>query len=143
MTCEFLFLAKNPIPVRCPIAGKYKFKQKGEMPFVSRILGGLTQSPRPNIRCMENISDFSVCDTEQREITIDQNYCLSVDHLGRPVDIYSNFHHFIRSSVRPAYYSNFYDHFFRRSRLQNEMRRLLEGEPEIVFNYLRSVGCLF
>ncbi|KAK7603866.1 hypothetical protein V9T40_003865 [Parthenolecanium corni] len=85
-----LLLAKNPIPIRCPIAGKYKFKQKGEMPFVSRILGGLTQSPRPNIRCMENISDFSVCDTEQREITIDQNYCLSVDHLGRPVDIYSD-----------------------------------------------------
>lgn len=59
------------------------------MPFVTRILGGVTQSPRPNINCKENISDFSVCDTEQKEIWIDENYCLSVDHLGRPIDIYS------------------------------------------------------
>lgn len=58
--------------------------------FVSfRILGGVTLSPRPNIYCKENISDFSVCDSEQKEIDIDENYCLSVDHHGKPVDIYS------------------------------------------------------
>lgn len=75
--------------IRCPVAGKYRFIQRGEVKFVTRILGGVTQSPRPNIYCKENISDFSVCDTEQKEIWIDENYCLSVDHLGRPVDIYS------------------------------------------------------
>lgn len=75
--------------MRCPVAGKYKFKQRGDMPFVTRILGGITQSPRPNINCKERISDFSVCDTEQKEIWIDESYCLSVDHLGRPIDIYS------------------------------------------------------
>ncbi|XP_065201413.1 uncharacterized protein LOC135832217 [Planococcus citri] len=85
-----LFLAKNPVPVPCPVAGKYKFKQRGDVPFVTRILGGVTQSPRPNIYCKENISDLSVCDTEQKEIWIDENYCLSVDHRGRPVDIYSD-----------------------------------------------------
>lgn len=52
------------------------------------ILGGVTLSPRPDIRCKQNISDFSVCGTDQKEIMIDENYCLSVDHLGRPVDIY-------------------------------------------------------
>lgn len=52
------------------------------------ILGGVTLSPRPDIRCKQNISDFSVCSTDQKEIAIDENYCLSVDHLGRPVDIY-------------------------------------------------------
>jgi hypothetical protein len=83
------FSAKNPVPVQCPIAGKYNFTQRGDVPFETRILGGVTLSPRPNTYCKENISDFSVCDTEQKEIAIDETYCLSVDHLGRPVDIYS------------------------------------------------------
>lgn len=60
------------------------------MPFETRILGGVTHSPRPGTYCKVNISDFSVCDQDQKEITIDENYCLTVDYLGRPVDIYSN-----------------------------------------------------
>ncbi|XP_012271106.1 uncharacterized protein LOC105694740 [Orussus abietinus] len=84
-----LFLAKHPVPVRCPIAGKYMFKQKGDVLFETRILGGVTLSPRPNVYCKQNISDFSVCDTDQKEIAIDETYCLSVDYLGKPVDIYS------------------------------------------------------
>ena len=32
---------------------------------------------------------LAVCDTDQKEITIDETYCWSVDHLGRPIDIYS------------------------------------------------------
>ncbi|XP_020295497.1 uncharacterized protein LOC109860657 [Pseudomyrmex gracilis] len=85
-----LFLAKNPVPVRCPVAGKYMFHQKGEVLFETRILGGVTKSPRPNIYCKQNISDFSVCGTDQKEIAIDETYCLSVDYLGKPVDIYSD-----------------------------------------------------
>jgi hypothetical protein len=85
------FTAKNPVPVQCPVAGKYNFTQRGDVPFETRILGGVTLSPRPNTYCKENISDFSVCDTEQKEIAIDETYCLSVDHLGRPVDIYSKY----------------------------------------------------
>lgn len=85
-----LFLAKNPVPVRCPIAGKFNFTQKGDALFETRILGGVTLSPRPNLYCKQNISDFSVCDTDQKEVTIDETYCLSVDYLGRPVDIYSD-----------------------------------------------------
>ncbi|XP_026473212.1 uncharacterized protein LOC113377199 [Ctenocephalides felis] len=85
-----LFLAKNPVPVRCPVAGKYNFTQRGDVPFETRILGGVTLSPRPNTYCKQNISDFSVCGTDQKEIAIDENYCLSLDHLGRPVDIYSD-----------------------------------------------------
>nr|XP_023029643.1 uncharacterized protein LOC111517669 [Leptinotarsa decemlineata] len=85
-----LYLRKNPVPIKCPVAGKFNFTQRGDVPFETRILGGVTLSPRPNIYCKQNISDFSVCDTEQKEIAIDKNYCLSVDHLGRPVDIYSD-----------------------------------------------------
>ncbi|XP_057331331.1 uncharacterized protein LOC130671452 [Microplitis mediator] len=85
-----LLLAKNPTAVRCPVAGKFQFNQFGDIPFETRILGGVTLAPRPNTYCKQNISDFSVCDTDQKEIAIDENYCLSVDHLGRPVDIYSD-----------------------------------------------------
>lgn len=85
-----LFLSRDPVPVRCPVAGKFNFTQVGEHPFKTRILGGVTLSPRPDIRCKQNISDLSVCDTDQKEMWIDENYCLSVDHLGRPVDIYSD-----------------------------------------------------
>lgn len=85
------FTAKNPVPVQCPVAGKYNFTQRGDVPFETRILGGVTLSPRPNTYCKQNISDLSVCDTEQKEIAIDETYCLSVDHLGRPVDIYSKY----------------------------------------------------
>nr|CAH7756050.1 unnamed protein product [Callosobruchus chinensis] len=85
-----LYLKKNPVPVKCPVAGKFNFTQHGDVKFETRILGGVTLSPRPNTYCKQNISDFSVCDIEQKEIAIDENYCLSVDHLGRPVDIYSD-----------------------------------------------------
>lgn len=84
-----IFIAQKPVPVRCPVAGKFNFTQKGDVPFETRILGGVTLSPRPNLYCKQNISDFSVCDADQKEIWIDETYCLSVDHLGRPVDIYS------------------------------------------------------
>lgn len=67
------------------------FKQRGDVLFETRILGGVTDSPRPDIYCKQNISDFSVCDLDQKEVKIDENYCLSVDHHGSPVDVYSKF----------------------------------------------------
>lgn len=70
--------------------------------FNFRILGGVTLSPRPNTYCKQNISDFSVCGTDQKEIAIDENYCLSLDHLGRPVDIYSEF----LKKMKPKFYVN-------------------------------------
>lgn len=100
----YIYIAKNPVPVRCPVAGKYMFTQKGDVLFETRILGGVTLSPRPNIYCKQNISDFSVCDTDQKEIAIDETYCLSVDHLGRPVDIYSEFNYYRNKTT---FYVNF------------------------------------
>lgn len=29
-------IAKNPVPVRCPVAGKFNFTQRGEHPFKTR-----------------------------------------------------------------------------------------------------------
>ncbi|KAF7491483.1 hypothetical protein SSS_01040 [Sarcoptes scabiei] len=84
-----ILIAKNPVSIKCPIAGKFRFKQTGDIPFETRIRGGVTQFPRPNVYCKENISDFSVCDSDQKILNIDADYCLSVDQFGLPVDIYS------------------------------------------------------
>ncbi|XP_037948538.1 uncharacterized protein LOC119680002 isoform X2 [Teleopsis dalmanni] len=86
---EVLLLPKNPVPIRCPVAGKFNFTQKGENPFQKRILDGITLSPRPDLQCKQNISLLSVCDVDQKEITIDVNYCLAFNHLGVPEKIYS------------------------------------------------------
>lgn len=85
-----IFPAKTPVPIRCPVAGKFNFTQKGDFLFETRILGGVTLSPRPQITCKDKISDFAACDGDQKEITIDETFCLDVDHRGQPIDIYSD-----------------------------------------------------
>ncbi|KAF8792934.1 hypothetical protein HNY73_004472 [Argiope bruennichi] len=84
-----IFIKKNPVSIKCPVAGKFRFQQKGDILFETRIRGGVTSSPRPNVKCQDIISDFSVCDVDQKIIYIDAEYCISVDYFGRPVDIYS------------------------------------------------------
>ncbi|KAM7288077.1 uncharacterized protein ISCGN_031766 [Ixodes scapularis] len=84
-----ILIATDPVNIKCPVAGKFRFEQRGDIPFETRIRGGVTQIPRPNVYCRENISDFSVCDADQKIIHIDADYCISVDYFGRPVDIYS------------------------------------------------------
>jgi len=82
-------IAKEPVPIRCPVAGVFQFKQTGDIEFKTRILGGVTDSPRPEIHCMHSVSSLQVCDSGQKEMVIDAEYCLSTDTYGRPVDIYS------------------------------------------------------
>jgi len=91
-----LMLKKDPVPIRCPVAGAFEFQQEGDFLFRTRILGGITKDPRHDVwgrtgqfSCKQNISRLAVCDTDQKEITIDETYCWSTDHLGRPIDIYS------------------------------------------------------
>ncbi|XP_066960494.1 uncharacterized protein udt isoform X1 [Macrobrachium rosenbergii] len=85
-----LMLAKDPVPVKCPVAGKFNFTQKGELLFETKIIDGVTKTPWDSIYCRENISDFSVCDQDQKEIWIDAHYCISVDAYGRHIDIYTD-----------------------------------------------------
>lgn len=85
-----LFLAKEPVPIRCPVAGMFRFQQNGDIKFQTRILGGVTDSPRPEIHCMDSVSSFQVCDSGQKEMVIDAEFCLSTDTYGRPMDIYSD-----------------------------------------------------
>lgn len=85
-----IMIKKDPVAIKCPVAGKFRFTQTGELPFETRILGGVTAVPRPNVYCRENISDVSICDKDQKIMEIDADKCISVDYFGRPVDIYSD-----------------------------------------------------
>ena len=67
----------------------FRFQQNGDIKFQTRILGGVTDSPRPEIHCMDSVSSFQVCDSGQKEMVIDAEFCLSTDTYGRPMDIYS------------------------------------------------------
>lgn len=82
-----IMITKNPTPIKCPVAGKFKFEQKGDILFENRTRGGIT-SPKPNVYCKQRVADLSACG-DQKTISIEPNYCISVDHLGKPVDIYS------------------------------------------------------
>jgi len=82
-----IMILKNPAPIKCPVAGKFKFDQRGDILFENRTRGGIT-SPKPNVYCKERVADFSVCG-DQKTISIEPSYCISVDQLGKPVDIYS------------------------------------------------------
>jgi len=92
-----IMIKKDPVPVRCPVAGAFEFVQEGDHLFQTRVIKGITKNPRHDVysgrtgqfSCRKNISRLAVCDTDQKEITIDETYCWSVDHLGRPIDIYS------------------------------------------------------
>jgi len=92
-----IMIKKDPVPVRCPVAGAFEFVQEGDHLFQTRVIKGITKNPRHDVwngrtgqfSCKKNISRLAVCDTDQKEITIDETYCWSVDHLGRPIDIYS------------------------------------------------------
>lgn len=82
-----IMISKNPTPIKCPVAGKFRFEQRGDIIFENRTRGGVT-SPKPNVYCKQRVSDFSACG-DQRTISIEPSYCISVDQLGKPVDIYS------------------------------------------------------
>lgn len=84
-------VAKDPVPVTCPIAGMFNFTQTGDEPLTTRLLGGPTAEPWDGIYCKQNISEFSVCDEEQKEIWIDAEACITVNAYGQEVDIYSGF----------------------------------------------------
>ena len=78
---------------------------------------------------------MAVCDTDQKEITIDETYCWSVDQLGRPIDIYSDVDY--RMQVGPGK-----SDVFETLPPVCAVRGLLERELEILPDNIRPAGCL-
>ena len=77
----FYFLGKDPVPIRCPVAGAFNFTQEGDFPFKTRILGGITKDPRHDVwgrtgqfSCKQNISRLAVCDTGKYFFTNQESF---------------------------------------------------------------------
>ena len=78
-----VLLAKNPIPVRCPFAGDFQFDQKGEIRFETRNRVGFTILPRNNETCAHGGPHFTVCDSEQKQILINEYICFDGNYSTR------------------------------------------------------------
>ncbi|RXG69943.1 hypothetical protein Avbf_10353 [Armadillidium vulgare] len=76
-------------PVQCPFSGRFTFGQKGSAPLQTRVLNGITQSPLDTYHCPNRQTDFSICDSDRKNIIIDLDYCFSLDKYGHPADIKS------------------------------------------------------
>ncbi len=64
----FFFPGKDPVPIRCPVAGAFNFTQEGDFKFITRYIGGITKDPRHDVwgrtgqfSCKQNISRMAIC----------------------------------------------------------------------------------
>jgi hypothetical protein len=87
---SFFFTVNPPSPVPCPIAGRYNFEQKAvreNEKYATRIRG-VTQRPRIQVDCRIVVSEMKSCANEMNKISIDAEYCETVDYRGRPIGEY-------------------------------------------------------
>lgn len=82
-------LVNPPAPVDCPIAGRYKFIQRGAEAekYFTRVRG-ITPRPRHQIDCRIHTSEMKGCADNTKKLFIDVDYCDTVDHTGRPIGEY-------------------------------------------------------
>ena len=83
------FAVNPPVPMNCPIRGRFKFTQKGlPTEIIKTRIRGITERPRHQIDCREYSSEWKSCDDNPTKILIDAEYCETVDHTGRPIGEY-------------------------------------------------------
>ena len=84
------WLAVNPpVPIPCPVRGRYFFTQKGpETELFRTRIEGITERPRHMIDCRHYVTEIKACDENPSKLLIDAEYCETVDHTGRPVGEY-------------------------------------------------------
>lgn len=128
-----LYLKKHPVPIQCPVAGKFNFTQRGDVLFETRFENGGTcwililiilhaqnfrryyrQSSSKHILQTEHIRLFILWRAERN--------C----HWRK-----------LLSFSRLSWQTNWYLQW---SRLQDAMHRILEGKSEILSYHIRWVG---
>ncbi|XP_063433389.1 uncharacterized protein LOC134715256 [Mytilus trossulus] len=85
-----VLILNPPAPFPCPIAGRYHFEQyymtKTEK-FNTRIRG-VTQRPRSKIYCRITVSEMKSCTNDVNKISVDAEYCETLNYRGRPIGEY-------------------------------------------------------
>ncbi|KAI8773700.1 uncharacterized protein LOC106065122 isoform X1 [Biomphalaria glabrata] len=95
---KYEVLVQNPpSPVICPIGGRYSFRQFSNDFFqlYDTRIRGMTLSPRNQINCLLNVSEFKSCDGDLSKLEIDASYCETVDYRGRPIGEYDEPDHIL------------------------------------------------
>ncbi|PAA94272.1 hypothetical protein BOX15_Mlig027224g1, partial [Macrostomum lignano] len=85
------FVLNPPVPVNCPLQGRYKFNMIGQSAekYYTKIPGGVTIRPRVQVRCDSlNESDLYACTGENKQLRLDVDRCMKLDHNGRPLSEY-------------------------------------------------------
>lgn len=79
-----------PVPIECPVRGRFKFIQYGlESELIrTRIRGGYTENPRHMIDCRNFVTEYKSCDDIPSKISLDAEYCETLDHTGKPIGEY-------------------------------------------------------
>ena len=66
-----VMIKKDPVPVRCPVAGAFELQQEGDTTVKTRVIKRITKNLRHKVwgatgqfSCRKNISRLAVCDTD-------------------------------------------------------------------------------
>ncbi|CAG2194472.1 unnamed protein product [Mytilus edulis] len=85
-----VLILNPPTPVPCPIAGRFNFEQwpvRDSEKIATRIRG-VTPRPRIQVDCRIIVSEIKSCPVDMNRISIDAEYCETVDYRGRPIGEY-------------------------------------------------------
>lgn len=85
-----VLILNPPNPVPCPIAGRYNFIQNAvrENEKYQTRIRGVTPRPRIQVDCRIIVSEMKSCVNEMSKISVDAEYCETVDYRGRPIGEY-------------------------------------------------------
>jgi len=144
---------KDPVPIRCPVAGAFNFTQEGDFKFITRYIGGITKDPRHDVwgrtgqfSCKQNISRMAICGNE---LIYKQNFFNLMRRDWEFFIIAWLHRHWSKGSYnwwdillvnRSPRSSNWY---LQRPRLQVAVHWILEGEPQILSYNLWSAWCIY
>lgn len=85
------FILDPPVPVNCPIQGRYMFKQIGQKEelYYTKMPDGMTPRPRLQVLCDGKWeSDLAACYENPKQLNLDVERCMRLDFNGRPISEY-------------------------------------------------------
>ena len=86
------FPVNPPVPIPCPIRGRYFFTQRGpETELFRTRIRGITERPRHMVDCRHYVTEIKSCDDNPTKLLVDAEYCETLDHTGSPVSEYGQY----------------------------------------------------
>ncbi|KER33712.1 hypothetical protein T265_00400 [Opisthorchis viverrini] len=86
------FIQDPPVPINCPIQGKFKFIQRGQEQekYDTKIPGGMTPRPWLQVLCYNYWqSNIQACLQDPKTLQLDVQKCWRLDFAGQPISEYN------------------------------------------------------